>query len=272
MPTNTPQKGKIILVTGASSGIGLLTARALHAQGHVVYGASRRVVEGSIPWLAMDVTDDPSVHAGVAAIIATHGRLDALIACAGFGIAGAVEDTTIAEAQAQFATNYFGVVRCVQQVLPQMRAQGSGLICVVGSIGGRIAIPFQAHYSASKFALEGFCEALRMELHPFHIDVSLVEPGDFNTGFTAARIMASNAGPHSPYAARAQAAIAQMARDEQSGSSPEMVAAVLSDLVRGRRRGLRHPVGGWLQTLAIRLKAILPASVFEKMVMDTYKL
>jgi len=183
-PTKSPP---VVLITGASSGIGLAAAQILHARGARVWGASRRVIAGEIPWIAMDVTDDEAVDAGVRKLIEKAGRIDALITCAGYGIAGAIEDTSSAEAQAQFATNFFGTFRAVRAVLPAMRAQEAGRIVLVGSIAGRIGVPFQGFYSASKFALEGFAESLRMEVKPFGIDVSLIEPGDFKTDFTAAR-------------------------------------------------------------------------------------
>ena len=155
------------LVTGASAGIGRACAEELHAAGWAVTGASRRgTTSGGWTGLVMDVDDDDSVRAGVAGVLASGGRIDALAACAGWGLAGAVEQCTIGEAKAQLETNFWGCVRVLQQVLPAMRAQGGGRIVLMSSIGGVIGIPFQAFYSASKFALEGLGEALRTRWRP----------------------------------------------------------------------------------------------------------
>jgi NAD(P)-dependent dehydrogenase (short-subunit alcohol dehydrogenase family) len=268
-PTKSPP---VVLITGASSGIGLVTAQRLHARGARVWGASRRVIAGEIPWLAMNVTDDEAVDAGVQTLVEKEGRIDALITCAGYGIAGAMEDTSSAEARAQFATNFFGTFRAVRAVLPVMRAQRTGRIVLVGSIAGRIALPFQGFYSASKFALEGFAEALRMEVKPFGIDVSLIEPGDFKTDFTAARVCVVGANAASPYHAACERAVRQMEKDERAGPDPAIVADLILRLLDARRSPLRVRVGGLVQKVAVSLKAVLPEAVFEKLIMDTYKI
>ncbi len=159
-----------VLITGASAGIGLATADRLHAAGWKVTGASRR---GTSPggWtpMVMNVDSDESVRSCVAAMLAGAGRIDALVAAAGWGLAGAAEQCSMAEAKAQLETNFWGCVRVVQQVLPAMRSQGRGRIVLISSIGGVIGIPFQAFYSASKFALEGYGEALAYEVAPFGV-------------------------------------------------------------------------------------------------------
>jgi NAD(P)-dependent dehydrogenase (short-subunit alcohol dehydrogenase family) len=157
-------EARSVLITGASAGIGRACAEVLHAAGWAVTGASRRgVAPAGCTALVMDVDDDESVRAGVAGMLAQRGRIDALVAAAGWGLAGAVEQCTVDEAKAQLETNFWGCVRVVQQVLPAMRARGGGRIVLVSSIGGLIGIPFQAFYTASKFALEGFGEALAYE-------------------------------------------------------------------------------------------------------------
>ena len=154
---------RVVLVTGASSGIGRATADLLAAQGWTVVGASRRGTGGE-GWtgLVMDVDSDESVRAGVQAVLADHGHVEALVACAGWGLAGPVETTTLDEARAQVETNFWGCVRATTELLPAMRSQGAGRIVLLGSIGGLIAIPFQAYYSASKFALEGWAGGHRL--------------------------------------------------------------------------------------------------------------
>ena len=262
----------IVLITGASSGIGRETAQLLHARGARVWGASRRVIEGEIPWIAMDVTDDEAVDSGVRALVEKAGRIDALVTCAGYGIAGAIEDTSSAEAQAQFATNFFGTFRAVRAVLPVMRAQRAGRIVLVGSIAGRIGLPFQGFYSASKFALEGFAEALRIEVKPFGIDVSLIEPGDFKTGFTAARVRVAGAHAASPYHAACERALGQMEQEERNGPDPAIVADSIVRLLYASRPPVRIRVGALLQKAAVSLKAVLPEAIFEKLIMDSYKI
>ena len=179
---------RVAIVTGASAGIGKACAEQLAAAGWTVTGASRRGTAGS-GWtgLVMDVDDDQAVLAGVGSVIEREGRIDALVAAAGWGIAGAAESTTIAEAKAQLETNFWGCVRAVQAVLPQMRAQRGGRIVLISSIGGVIGVPFQAYYSASKFALEGFAEAVAYEVAPFGVHITLVQPGNIATDFTASR-------------------------------------------------------------------------------------
>ncbi len=268
-PTHAPA---VVLITGASSGIGLVTAQRLHARGANVWGASRRILTGEIPWIAMDVTDEEAVRAGVRQLIETAGRIDVLITCAGYGIAGAIEDTSSAEAQAQFATNLFGTFHAVRAVLPVMRAQRSGRIVLVGSLAGRIAMPFQGFYSASKFALEGFAEALRMEVKSFGIDVSLIEPGDFKTEFTAARVRVAGATAASAYHAACERALRKMEQDERTGPDPAIVADSIVRLLDAKRPRLRLRVGGLVQKIAVSLKAVLPAASFEKLIMSTYKI
>jgi NAD(P)-dependent dehydrogenase (short-subunit alcohol dehydrogenase family) len=186
--------GRVALVTGASAGIGRACADRLAAAGWAVTGASRRGTGGTGgTWagLVMDVDSDDPVRAGAAGLIEREGAIDALVAAAGWGVAGAAEYTTIAEAKAQFETNFWGCVRVVQAVLPQMRQQERGRIVLISSIGGVIGIPFQAYYSASKFALEGFAEALSYEVAPFGVQVTLVQPGNIATDFTASRLLAA---------------------------------------------------------------------------------
>ena len=183
----------------------------------------------------MDVDDDDSVRAGVAGMLAAGGRIDALVAAAGWGLAGAVEQCTIGEAKAQLETNFWGCVRVLQQVLPAMRAQGGGRIVLISSIGGVIGIPFQAFYSASKFAVEGLGEALAYEVAPLGVHVTLVEPGNVKTDFTASRRMAQAAGGDPVYSAALTRAVGLMERDEANGVPAADVAAVVRRVLESRR-------------------------------------
>jgi NAD(P)-dependent dehydrogenase (short-subunit alcohol dehydrogenase family) len=255
---------RVALVTGASAGLGRACADRLAAAGWAVAGASRRGTGGS-GWdgLIMDVDSDDAVRSGVAGVLARHGRIDALVAAAGWGVAGAAEDTSIAEAKAQFETNFWGSVRAVRAVLPPMRARGSGRIVLISSIGGVIGIPFQAYYSASKFALEGFAESLAYEVSPFGISVTLVQPGNFATDFTASRKVAAGAGSESSYAAAMAKAIAVMERDERNGAPPSAAAAAVERVLQARRPPRRVSVGKPGERAGLVARRVLPFRLFE---------
>jgi NAD(P)-dependent dehydrogenase (short-subunit alcohol dehydrogenase family) len=252
----------VVVITGASAGIGRACARRLHDEGWTVVGASRRTSPAD-PWaqLAVDVDDDESVAAGIARVVAEHGGIDAVVTCAGWGLAGPVETTPLAEAAAQMETNFFGTVRTVAAALPSLR-QRHGRIIVLSSIGGLIGLPFQAYYSASKFALEGWAEALAWEVRPFDVDVTLVEPGNFRTDFTASRRTATT-GEDDPYRAAQAKAIGTMEADEQGGAGPERVADVVARLLVARRPPRRLTVGPTGERLGAFVKRLLPNRVFE---------
>jgi NAD(P)-dependent dehydrogenase (short-subunit alcohol dehydrogenase family) len=266
----TGAHGKVVLVTGASSGIGACCAEFLSGRGYRVYGASRSATaaSGVIP-LALDVTDEASVSRAIDAILASEGRLDVLINNAGFGIAGAIEDTSIEEAVAQFDVNFFGVLRVCRAVLPVLRRQRAGYIVNIGSIGGLIAIPYQGLYSASKFALEGLSESLRLELRSFGIQVVLIEPGDHRTSFTRNRRATEASVPSSVYRARFERAIARMASDEQGGPAPDGIARLVHKVINHRRPRLRYTVGPGAQRVAVWLKRVVPNAWIERVV-ETY--
>ncbi len=255
---------RVVLVTGASAGIGRACADGLCETGWTVVGASRRG-STSGPWtgLVMDVDSDKSVRAGVAGVLARHGRIDAVVASAGWGVAGAVEHTTIDEAKAQVETNFWGATRVVQAVLPAMRAQGGGRIVLISSIGGVVAIPFQAFYSASKFALEGLGEALAYEVAPFGIDVTLVEPGNIRTDFTTNRKMAARSTDDDVYKSALDTAVGVMERDEVNGAAPDSVAAVVLKVLDSRRPPRRVSVGKSGERIGILAKRLLPHRIFE---------
>lgn len=273
---------RVVLITGASSGIGKACAEFLHGQGYRVYGTSRRApravletqegegYQQGFPLIPLDVISDESVERGVGTVLAREGRLDVLVNNAGFGLAGAVEETTVDEAREQFDTNFFGTLRLCRAVLPTMRQQGGGYILNVSSIAGLIGIPFQALYSASKFAVEGFTEALRLEVAPHGIRVVLVEPGDFRTGFTASRRLARAA--HSPvYADRQAKALGVMERDETHGATPESVARLVYRIIRKGSPRLRYAVGPASETVALALKRLAPSRLFEWGIASYYR-
>jgi short-subunit dehydrogenase len=254
---------KVVLVTGASSGIGRACADHLQARGHRVYGASRRR-PGSAAFepLAMDVDDDASVETAVRNLLAREGRLDAVVNNAGFGIAGSIEDTSIAEAKAQLETNFFGVLRVTRAVLPTLRAQRSGRIINMSSLGGVFGMPYSGLYSASKFAVEGLSEALRLEVRPFGVHVTLVEPGDVRSEFTAVRRTTSTALT-SAHAEGFRRAMQAAEKDERRAPDPLVVALLVERILRARAPRLRYTVGMQSQRIVVLLKRLLPARLFE---------
>jgi NAD(P)-dependent dehydrogenase (short-subunit alcohol dehydrogenase family) len=206
--------------------------------------------------LTLDVDDEASVAKAIDEVWRHEQRIDVVVNCAGFGIAGAIEDTPIELAQAQFNTNVFGVMRVCRRVLPLMRSRQRGLIINVTSIAGEFSLPFQGWYSGSKFAVEGLSEALHAEVRPYGIDVVVVQPGDFRTGFTNARRVADHNG--SVYADRADRALAIAARDETAGAEPEQAARLIAAIIASRRRKLRYVVGPAAQEWLMRLRHVLP--------------
>lgn len=269
------RSARVALVTGATSGIGRSCAEHLQQRGWRVYGAGRSAppADSSPPddgacdrpiLIATDVDDDTSVRSAVEFVVQREGRLDAVVNNAGFAAAGAIEETSLEEARAQFETNFFGVMRVCRAALPHMRRQGSGCIVNVASVAGRIGIPFHGLYSASKFALEGMTEALRIEVRPFGIRVTLVEPGSFRTQTTSNRRVAAAAGAESHYGERGRRAVSVMERDERAAGPPDRVARLVGEILENPRPAVRYTVGPVPERVAVALKSVLPARIFER--------
>lgn len=264
-------ESKIILITGASSGIGKASAEYLTKQGYTVFGTSR--YPGSYPapenftMLQMDVTDETTIANAIAKIIETEGHLDVLINNAGYGIAGTIEDTSIDKVQEQFDTLFFGTVRVINKVLPIMKNQNSGMIINISSIGGLIGLPYQAYYSAAKFALEGFTEALYKELYSSNIHTVLIEPGDFKTGFTAKRQIVNKSKKSEKF----NKAISVIENDEQNGENPIKIAKLIHKILNTNNPRLRYVIGAFDQKLSVYLKKILPDRLFDWIIMKHYK-
>ena len=263
---------RVVLVTGAASGLGRAAAIHLAGVGHRVFGGDLELpsVPG-VTGLRLDVTDPVSVTAALDEVVQAAGRLDVLVNSAGFGIAGSVEDTTLEEARGQLEVNFFGVLSMSRAALPVMRAQGGGLIVSISSIGGLMALPFQGLYSASKFAVEGLAEALSEEVRPFGIDIVLVEPADFRTGFTGARRIVAAAGRGSAYDAAFTRALQVIEADERTGSDPELIGPLLLRIIDARRPRLRYSVGSTLERLTIGLRRALPARAFVPIIERHYR-
>ncbi|HLW02762.1 MAG TPA: oxidoreductase [Ktedonobacterales bacterium] len=262
---------KIALVTGGSSGIGEATALALAKAGYTVYAGARRVermdhlkAHGIRP-LAMDVTDDTSLQSAVAQIIAEAGSLDVLVNNAGYGSYGALEDVPLPEARAQFEVNVFGAARLTQLVLPHMRAQRSGTIVNITSMGGKIYTPLGAWYHATKFALEAVSDCLRMELKPFGINVVVIEPGGIQTewpGIAAEKVRAaSGTGSYAPQGNAVAASLISESTRRRS-SPPELIARTIVRGVTARRPKTRYAVGYGAKPM-IFLHDVLPNRWFD---------
>ncbi len=226
--------------------------------------------------LQMDVREDDEVEAGVQEILSREGHLDVVINNAGFGYSGAVEDTSVEEARAMFETNVFGVLRVCRTALPTMRAQGHGTLINIGSIGGIISLPYQGLYCATKFALHGMTEALRMEIKALglDIDIVLVTPGDIRTDFPAHRqtTRATEQEGESAYTAYHQRVRAAFEANELNGAAPSRVAQIVGKIIQEPAPKARYLVGGFDEKLAAHLKPLLPPRLFDWIVMREYEM
>jgi NAD(P)-dependent dehydrogenase (short-subunit alcohol dehydrogenase family) len=270
---------KVALVTGASVGIGEQTARSLAAHGLLVYAVARRVdamqplTELGIRTFGMDVTDDASMTSGIERIIAETGRIDVLVNNAGYGSYGSVEDVPLDEARRQFEVNVFGLARLVQLVVPHMRRQGAGRIVNVSSIGGKIYEPLGAWYHATKFAVEGLSDSLRLELAPFGIEVVIIEPGPIRSEWNAiARQSMVRTSADGPYAARAARMAEVFEEIDTTGrsSGPEVVAATILKAVTARRPRARYPSGRQAGTI-VRARKVLPDRAMDAVISRTFR-
>jgi len=261
----------VVLITGASSGVGHATARLLAQKGYRVFGTSRSPSRGesAVEMVPLDVRDDDSVKACVKSVLDQAGRIDVLINNAGYELAGALEETSLEEARAQFDTNFFGVVRMVTAVLPSMRERRQGRIITVGSLSGVSAIPFMGMYSASKCALEGYSDALRMEVAPFNIHVSLIEPGFLKTPMMNKRQPA--AAPLPAYDHWRRRAFDAFRAFEQSAPGGELVSEALLEIVSSASPRLRYLIGPQAKSTS-RLMRLLPAGMYEQGKRRAFKL
>jgi len=265
---------QVVLVTGASTGIGRACADHLAARGWRVYGGSRRAPGGAPAFeaLTLDVDDDASVASGVAQVLAREEHIDVVVNSAGFGIAGAVEDTSIIEAKRQLETNFFGVLRVCRAVLPSMRAARCGRIVNISSLGGLFGMPFSGLYSASKFALEGVSEAMRQELRPFGVHVTLIEPGDIRSDFITTRKSTEESNVNAAYQEGFRRAMKAAEADERAAPSADLVAQLVERVLTVRRPRLRYSVGMFSQRIVALLKRWLPERIFEWAIGQAFKI
>ena len=281
------EQGKTVWVTGASSGLGLHTAMALRDAGWNVIAGSRSFRNGEAPkaadtqggkpadWsgmhlLPLDVTDAGSVEAFRKAALEIFPEVDALVQCAGMLVLGSCEETAPEEFLRVMNTNFLGMVRMNQAVLPLMRARRSGKIVLFSSINGLLGIPFQNAYTASKHAIEGYAEGLQMEVRPFGIQISLVEPGDHRGGSGRYRPHAAAMGPASPYDGEYRKTTAKSDFDEHHGSDPDVLGAKVAAMLGKRRMPFRRRIASPDQHLAVYVHKFLPARLNERILRSYY--
>ena len=258
---------KVAIVTGGSGGIGRCTAHSLAEAGCRVFELSRHgESDAAVEHVTCDVTDEGAVRTAVAEVTERAGRVDILVCNAGFGISGAAELTSSADAHAQLELNLFGMDNAVRAVLPQMRAQRGGRIVCMSSIAGILPIPFQLWYSVSKAAIDAYVLALQNEVRPFGISCCAVLPGDIRSGFTSARRKTPEAGAYGERVARS---VAKMEHDEETGMSPESAGAYVAKVALMRRSAPMKALGVPYKAAAMAAK-LLPRRVSNYIVGRMY--
>lgn len=265
---------KVVLITGASSGIGKSIAQYLHKKGMVVYGTSRNPKVSKlngVKMLPLDVTEFDTIKKTVATIIENEGRIDVLINNAGMGITGPIEDTPTNEMRSVFNINFFGAIDVMKAVLPQLRQQKSGLIINVTSIAGYMGLPFRGVYSASKGALEIITETTRMEVKEFGISITNVAPGDFATNIAAGRYH-TPVFEDSAYKEKYSENLALMDKHVDSGLDPLIMANAVYKIIQNNNPKIHYKVGGFMEKFSIVLKRVLPDTWYERLLMNHYKL
>lgn len=265
---------KVVLITGGSSGIGKSMGEFLTEKGYIVYGTSRNpenYPDSKFSILPLDVKDIKTIQKTVVTIIDKEGKLDVVINNAGAGITGPIEEIPNSEIIGNFETNFFGPINVIKAVLPQMRTQQSGLIINVTSIAGYMGLPYRGIYSASKGALELVTEAFRMELKDFNIQMTNVAPGDFATNIAAGRYHAPLL-EDSPYKKPYGNTLDLMNTHVDCGSNPNIMAKAVFEIINTKTPKTHYKVGAFMQKFSIVLKRILPDKMYEKLLLNHYKL
>ena len=264
---------KVVFITGASSGIGKSIGLYLHGKNYKVYGTSRNPSKVNVPFLmvGLDVTQRDSIKRAISEVIAVEGKIDVLINNAGKGITGPIEDTPTEEMKSNFDTNFFGVIDVIKEVLPSMRSEKNGLIINTTSIAGYMGLPYRGIYSASKGALELVTEALSMEVKSFGVKVVNVAPGDFATNIAAGRYH-TPVFEDSAYKEKYAENLALMDSHVSSGEDPMMMAKAIYEIIKSKSPKIHYKVGGFMEKFSIILKRVLPDKIYEKLLMNHYKL
>lgn len=265
---------KVVLITGGSSGIGKAIGEFLFHKGFTVYGTSRnpeKVPNSIFPLIALDVRNQESVQHAVAEVISISKRIDVVINNAGVGITGPIEETPTNEMRNNFETNFFGPIEVIKTVLPQMRAQKSGLIINVTSIAGYMGLPYRGIYSASKGALQLVSEALSIEVKSFGINIVNIAPGEFATDIASHRYHAPII-EGSVYKNAYENTLDMINSHMHNGDNPDDLAEVVYQIINNKNPKLHYKVGAFIQKFSIVLKRILPDRIYESMLMNHYKL
>ena len=265
---------KVVLITGASSGIGKAIGEFLHQKGFKVYGTSRnpeKYANSQFPLLTLDVRNSDSIKKAIDEIVLKSGRVDVVINNAGVGITGPIEEIPTDEIRNHFETNLYGPIEVIKTVLPQMRLQKSGLILNITSIAGYMGLPYRGIYSASKGALELITEALRMEVKQFGISISNVAPGDFATNIASGRYHAPVL-KNSPYENAYGFTLKTINSHVDSGGNPNEMAVAILKIINTKNPKIHYKIGLFSQTFSIVLKRILPDKIYEKILMNHFKL
>ena len=265
---------KVVLITGASSGIGKAIGTFLKEKGYRIYGTSRNPEKYSniaFPLLAFDANKPDSIHNVVREVLKHEDRIDVLINNAGVGITGPIEETPEEEIIKAFQTNVFGPIAVIKAVLPAMRQQNSGLIINITSIAGYMGLPYRGIYSATKGALELITEAFRMEIKDFNIQMTNVAPGDFSTNIASGRFHAPVL-ENSPYKVPYKNTLDLMNAHVDSGKDPLLMAKAVAKIIETPKPKVHYKVGEFMQKFSIVLKKVLPDTLYEKLLLNHYKL
>ena len=282
MGTSEANRQKVAIVTGSSSGIGYATSLMLARKGFYTYASARNIDKSAnlqliadaerlpLKLIKLDVTDDSSVNDAVEKIVSEKGRINVLVNNAGYALFGAFEDLSIDEMKAQFETNFFGVIRVTQHVLPIMRTKynGDGVIVNVSSVNGHVAFPVISAYVATKFALEGLSESIAYELEPFGIKVILIEPGAIGSSFMKGSVLPKRAlDPESPYSEFVQKVRVKVSSDHENATQPEEVAKTIVQAISSEKPEFRYVVGNDAVNL-LEARKNMPYSEFQKMIIQ----
>jgi NAD(P)-dependent dehydrogenase (short-subunit alcohol dehydrogenase family) len=280
--TSEANRQKVAIVTGSSSGIGYATSLMLARKGFYTYASARNIDKSAnlqliadaerlpLKLIKLDVTDDSSVNDAVEKIVSEKGRINVLVNNAGYALFGAFEDLSIDEMKAQFETNFFGVVRVTQHVLPIMRTKynGNGVIVNVSSVNGHVAFPVISAYVATKFALEGLSESIAYELEPFGIKVILIEPGAIGSSFMKGSVLPKRVlDPESPYSEFVQKVRVKISSDHENATQPEEVAKTIVQAISSENPEFRYVVGSDAVNL-LEARKNMPYSEFQKMIIQ----
>lgn len=262
----------IIFITGITSGFGKSMAETLNNDGHKVYGTYRKEctrLEG-VNYIKADVRNSEEVKKAVDTILSKEDSIDVFINNAGIGIGGPIELSDLGDVETQMDTNWMGFIRCLHYVIPVMKRQNSGKIICFSSIGGVMGLPFQGFYSASKFAIEGTAESLRLELRDTNIKVVVIEPGDCATGFTAARKSITDENTFKAYPSYKRY-LQRYENDEKTGLKPEVISRKISSIVKMKNPSYSYIIATPIQKLSVYIKRILPSRLYAYIFVSHYK-